>query len=420
MADQLVVAALRVVFLFYIPLVLLHSSLERVYALRSRRQGRARPAAAAEPARWPAVDVVIPCFNEDPARLEACCRSVAGQDYPGRLEVWLVDDGSGNQGALLGVYERWADRGWSVRLLDRNTGKRAAQDEAVRRGRGELVGAVRRLPAQPPGRAVAALPDTDLRRRPLHQRRRPAPDQPGPGHRPPGAVRAPGHRQHLGAPVAAAVPAPAAALEPQLLPGAALDVRRDPLPAPLPGPGRAGQGPAAPAAGRRPGAAGLRGAAGRLGAAGRRPHPGPGHAAGDGGLPAGARGQRALPAAVRAAAHGPAGPGPGLGPAHPGRPVLGDALAQLRVRASSRRALRSPTSLPFSWYSEMARPSSCAASRPRPPSSSTSAWSRAASRSQIRVISSASSLRPRSNRTLASRVPTFTRGPVPPISSSCR
>ncbi|HEV2920950.1 MAG TPA: glycosyltransferase family 2 protein, partial [Actinomycetota bacterium] len=139
MADQLVVAALRVVFLLYITLVLLHSSLERVYALRSRRQGRARPPRPAGPARWPAVDVVIPCFNEDPALLEACCRSVAGQDYPGRLEVWLVDDGSGNQGALLGVYERWADRGWSVRLLDRNTGKRAAQDEAVRRGRGELV-----------------------------------------------------------------------------------------------------------------------------------------------------------------------------------------------------------------------------------------------------------------------------------------
>src|SRR4030095_13107795 len=39
----------------------------------------------------------------------------------------------------LGVYERWADRGWSVRLLDGNTGKRVAQDEAVRRGIGELV-----------------------------------------------------------------------------------------------------------------------------------------------------------------------------------------------------------------------------------------------------------------------------------------
>ncbi|MFL6265477.1 MAG: glycosyltransferase [Actinomycetes bacterium] len=139
MADQLVVAALRVVFLLYVTLVLVHSTLERLYALRSRRQRRAEPQRPAEPDEWPAVDVVIPCFNEDPALLEACCRSVAGQDYPGLLQVWLVDDGSANRGELLGVYERWGERGWTVRLLDRNTGKRAAQDEAVRRGSGELV-----------------------------------------------------------------------------------------------------------------------------------------------------------------------------------------------------------------------------------------------------------------------------------------
>ena len=140
MADQLVVAALRVVFVVYVTLVLLHSTLERMYALRSRRQRRAQPADAdAGPAAWPAVDVVIPCYNEDPALLEACCRSVAGQDYPGRLAGWLVDDGSANREALAGVYERWQGRGWEVRLLDRNTGKRAAQDAAVRRGSGELV-----------------------------------------------------------------------------------------------------------------------------------------------------------------------------------------------------------------------------------------------------------------------------------------
>jgi N-acetylglucosaminyltransferase len=137
--DQLVVVALRGVFLLYVTLVLLHSTLERVYALRSRRQRRSRPDPVPEPARWPAVDVVIPCFNEDPVLLEACCRSVAGQDYPGRMEVWLVDDGSRNRDALAAVYERWGDKGWNVRLLDGNTGKRAAQDEAVRRGRGELV-----------------------------------------------------------------------------------------------------------------------------------------------------------------------------------------------------------------------------------------------------------------------------------------
>ena len=37
------------------------------------------------------------------------------------------------------MYERWADKGFDVRLLDRNTGKRAAQDEGFRRGSGELI-----------------------------------------------------------------------------------------------------------------------------------------------------------------------------------------------------------------------------------------------------------------------------------------
>jgi N-acetylglucosaminyltransferase len=141
MADQLVVAVLRVVFLAYLTLVLLHSTLERVYALRSRRQRLASQAAAApDPVGWPAVDVIIPCFNEDPPLLEACCRSVAGQDYPGTMRVWLVDDGSRNQPALLAVYERWGEEcGWDVRLLYQNIGKRAAQDEAVRRATGELL-----------------------------------------------------------------------------------------------------------------------------------------------------------------------------------------------------------------------------------------------------------------------------------------
>ncbi len=139
MADQLVVAALRVVFLLYVTLVLLHSTLERVYALRSRRQRRARVPSPPALVEWPSVDVVVPCFNEDTSLLEACCRSIAGQDYPGPMRVWLVDDGSANRSALLAVYQRWAARGFDVRLLDGNLGKRAAQDEAVRRGTGELV-----------------------------------------------------------------------------------------------------------------------------------------------------------------------------------------------------------------------------------------------------------------------------------------
>jgi N-acetylglucosaminyltransferase len=88
------------------------------------------------------------------------------------MQVWLVDDGSRNRDALLAVCERWADKGWNVRLLDGNTGKRAAQDEVFRRGRGELVvlmdsdtvlaptPSVRRRPASPTtrwGRCRAAL-----------------------------------------------------------------------------------------------------------------------------------------------------------------------------------------------------------------------------------------------------------------------
>jgi N-acetylglucosaminyltransferase len=135
----MVVVALRAVFLLYITLVLLHSSLERTYAVRSRRRRRAQPAAAPRPPEWPAVDVVIPSFNENPSLLDACCRSVAAQDYQGPMRVWLVDDGSSNRAALQPVYDRWAGTGWSVRLSAGNAGKRAAQDEAVRRGRGELV-----------------------------------------------------------------------------------------------------------------------------------------------------------------------------------------------------------------------------------------------------------------------------------------
>jgi N-acetylglucosaminyltransferase len=135
----MVVVALRVVFLLYIILLLLHSTLERRYARRSWRQRLAGSPATPRPVEWPTVDVVVPCFNENPRLLEACCRSVAAQDYQGPIRVWLVDDGSRNRAELQPVYERWAGEGWRVRPLAANTGKRAAQDKAVREGGGELV-----------------------------------------------------------------------------------------------------------------------------------------------------------------------------------------------------------------------------------------------------------------------------------------
>ncbi|TQL24047.1 hopene-associated glycosyltransferase HpnB [Streptomyces sp. SLBN-134] len=53
-----------------------------------------------DPARWPSVCVVIPARDEA-AVLPASLPSVLAQDYPGRAEVFLVDDGSADgTGAL--------------------------------------------------------------------------------------------------------------------------------------------------------------------------------------------------------------------------------------------------------------------------------------------------------------------------------
>jgi len=115
------------------------------YLLLQRNQSRQVPATApylvGRP--WPSVDIVLPCYNEDPALLAACCASLDAQDYPGELRFFLVDDGSTNRDALVDVYLRYSDRpGWNVRLLDGNHGKRMAQDVAVRVGDGELVATV--------------------------------------------------------------------------------------------------------------------------------------------------------------------------------------------------------------------------------------------------------------------------------------
>jgi N-acetylglucosaminyltransferase len=110
--------------------------------LQTRHQSRRVAASAPRPLdrRWPSVDVVLPCYNEDPALLDACCASLDTQDYPGEFNVFLVDDGSSNRDALMDVYLRYQGRPrWSVHLLDRNHGKRRAQDVAVRAGDGQLV-----------------------------------------------------------------------------------------------------------------------------------------------------------------------------------------------------------------------------------------------------------------------------------------
>jgi N-acetylglucosaminyltransferase len=119
----------------YLALAPVYSRLQRRYAARAIRR---RPAPSPEPFR-PDVDVIVPCYNEEPALLAACLHSLAQQDYKGELRVWVVDDGSQNLHALRPVLEAETGLDHRVVLLDGNHGKREAQATAFREGRGQVV-----------------------------------------------------------------------------------------------------------------------------------------------------------------------------------------------------------------------------------------------------------------------------------------
>jgi hyaluronan synthase len=133
--------AMEVLFRLYGVVTVSHFLLQSLFAHLAWRQSLRRATWEGKlPPYRPSVDVIVACYNEDPERLEACCRSVMGQDYEGEIWVYLVDDGSGNREALVGVYERYAALpGWQVLLPDQNAGKRHAQDLAVRYSHGDLL-----------------------------------------------------------------------------------------------------------------------------------------------------------------------------------------------------------------------------------------------------------------------------------------
>ncbi|WP_090811271.1 chitooligosaccharide synthase NodC [Paraburkholderia tuberum] len=88
----------------------------------------------------PGVDVIVPCFNEDPRTLSACLESIANQDYAAKLRVYVVDDGSANLDAVRPVYDEYSrDPRFNFITLPKNMGKRKAQIAAIRSSSGELV-----------------------------------------------------------------------------------------------------------------------------------------------------------------------------------------------------------------------------------------------------------------------------------------
>jgi N-acetylglucosaminyltransferase len=138
--HSLSLTSLRFVFWVYLVLVLWQSTVQSFYAYRSTRRSRARGPRPPAGGRWPSVDVLIPCYNEDPEVLAACCESIERQSYQGQLAVWLVDDGSANTAELEPVY-RALERlpAWTVERHKSNQGKRYAQASGFWQGTGEFV-----------------------------------------------------------------------------------------------------------------------------------------------------------------------------------------------------------------------------------------------------------------------------------------
>jgi len=127
--------AVTVVLPMYLAIAPVYSRLQRRFAGRANRR---RPVPPPEPFR-PDVDVIVPCYNEEPALLGACLRSLAQQDYTGEMRVWIVDDGSQNLHTLRPILEAETALDQRVVLLDGNRGKREAQAAALREGRGDVV-----------------------------------------------------------------------------------------------------------------------------------------------------------------------------------------------------------------------------------------------------------------------------------------
>lgn len=137
--SSILTAVLPCLATMYVGLASVSGIMQRNFARRAPVELAPEPFAEPEP-YWPSVDVVVPCFNEDPEVLRRCLESVLGQCYGGALRLWVVDDGSSNRSALEHVYDKFAaDARCELIRQPYNRGKRLAQDAAVCQGEAEIV-----------------------------------------------------------------------------------------------------------------------------------------------------------------------------------------------------------------------------------------------------------------------------------------
>jgi hyaluronan synthase len=99
---------------------------------------RYRPATG-DPSVVGTVAAVVPFYNEDPANLQACLRSILDQSWPVD-RIYVIDDGSGEDDCLIAALELLAGHpGAIVYRLEGNRGKRHAQAWAFARLKSDIV-----------------------------------------------------------------------------------------------------------------------------------------------------------------------------------------------------------------------------------------------------------------------------------------
>ncbi len=91
----------------------------------------------AEPAVYPSLSVLIPSYNSK-ATIVRTIKSIQASDYPGKMEIIAVDDGStdGSREMLKGM------KGVTPLLLDRNGGKAHALNTAMKMAKGDVIACV--------------------------------------------------------------------------------------------------------------------------------------------------------------------------------------------------------------------------------------------------------------------------------------
>lgn len=86
------------------------------------------------------VTVIIPCYNENPALLESCLKSIDNQKILGKLNTIVIDDGSKNVKDLLPVFEKYKNKpNFDVFIFDKNKGKRIAQKLGFDKATGDII-----------------------------------------------------------------------------------------------------------------------------------------------------------------------------------------------------------------------------------------------------------------------------------------